>query len=435
MNHQNRTRIGLTTLSCWIVGVSMMDTAIAYGIAPPQPASNPAGHPEQDVIAQLRDYLSADPEDRGHLVERSFGMQPLTKQQAVEATRLLVEHHHRRIRENRREEHTARLLILGDRKMPYEVRVFGERPESGHSLHISMHGGGGAPRRVNDQQWENQKRLYSLEEGVYVAPRAPTDTWNMWHQAHIDAFFTRLIENMIAFEGIDPDRVYLMGYSAGGDGVYQLAPRMADRLAAAAMMAGHPNDAMPDGLRNLPFTLHMGENDSAYQRNTVAKQWAKMLHERNQQDPGGYVHWVEIHADKGHWMDRQDAAGVRWMAQFRRNLIPQRIVWLQDDVVHRRFHWLGIGDQDPIARHRVEAIRKGNTIEILHSDPDSLKIYFRDDMLDMDQEITVLWEGDVVFQGEVPRTLAVIQSTLMDRGDPIAIFTGEEIVPIRTSNQ
>ncbi len=31
-------------------------------------------------------------------------------------------------------------------------------------------------------------------------------------------------------------------------------------------------------------------------------------------------------------------------------------------------------------------------------------------MLDMDQEITVLWEGDVVFQGEV-------------------------IVPIRTSNQ
>ena len=56
-------------------------------------------------------------------------------------------------------------------------------------------------------------------------------------------------------------------------------------------------------------------------------------------------------------------------------------------------------------------------------------------MLDMDQEITVLWEGDVVFQGEVPRTLAVIQSTLMDRGDPIAIFTGEVIVPIRTSNQ
>ena len=43
---------------------------------------------------------------------------------------------------------------------------------------------------------------------------------------------------MIAFYGVDSDRVYLMGYSAGGDGVYQVAPRMADRFAAAAMMAG-----------------------------------------------------------------------------------------------------------------------------------------------------------------------------------------------------
>ncbi|MEM7298333.1 MAG: hypothetical protein AAF391_08720 [Bacteroidota bacterium] len=53
-----------------------------------------------------------------------------------------------------------------------------------------------------------------------------------------------------------------MGYSAGGDGVYQLAPRMADSLAAAAMMAGHPNDASPLGLRNIGFTLHMGGKDA-----------------------------------------------------------------------------------------------------------------------------------------------------------------------------
>ena len=40
----------------------------------------------------------------------------------------------------------------------------------------------------------------------------------------------------IVFEDVDPNRVYLLGYSAGGDGVYQLAPRMADRFAAASMM-------------------------------------------------------------------------------------------------------------------------------------------------------------------------------------------------------
>ena len=108
-----------------------------------------------------------------------------------------------------------------------------------------MHGGGGAPARLNDSQWRNQINLYQPKEGVYLAPRAPTNTWNLWHQGHIDAFFQRIIENSIVFEGVDPNRVYIMGYSAGGDGVYQLAPRMSDRFAAASMMAGHPNETQP----------------------------------------------------------------------------------------------------------------------------------------------------------------------------------------------
>ena len=69
---------------------------------------------------------------------------------------------------------------------------------------------------------------------AYLCPRAPTDTWNLWHQAHIDPLFDRLIENMIIFNEVDPDKVYLMGYSAGGDGVYQLAPRMCDRFCSCS---------------------------------------------------------------------------------------------------------------------------------------------------------------------------------------------------------
>ena len=73
------------------------------------------------------------------------------------------------------------------------------------------------------QQWENQKKLYTLEEGIYLAPRSPTNTWNLWHEAHIDRLFGRLIEDLIVLEDVNPDRVYVLGYSAGGDGVYQLA--------------------------------------------------------------------------------------------------------------------------------------------------------------------------------------------------------------------
>ncbi len=226
--------------------------------------------------------------------------------------------------------------------MPFAYKIFGEKPKEGRSLFISMHGGGGAPARVNDQQYENQKRLYSPEEGVYLAPRAPSNTWDLWHQSHIDGFFERLIEDMVVFEGVDRDRVYLMGYSAGGDGVYQVAPRMADRFAAASMMAGHPNESSPLGLRNLPFALHVGANDSAYNRNKVAREYGDKLDELRKADPTGYEHLVEIHPGRAHWMNLEDASAVPWMAKFRRNPVPKKVVWNQDDVTHDQFYWLAV---------------------------------------------------------------------------------------------
>jgi poly(3-hydroxybutyrate) depolymerase len=157
--------------------------------------------------------------------------------------------------------------------MKYAFIKFGAAPASGHSLYISMHGGGGAPAAVNDRQWKNQIRLYKPVEGYYLAPRAATDTWNLWHQGHIDPMFDTLIENFVALKGVDPNKVYITGYSAGGDGTYQLGPRMADRWAAAAMMAGHPNEARPDNLYNLPFFIQCGGKDAAYDRNKIAAKW------------------------------------------------------------------------------------------------------------------------------------------------------------------
>ena len=174
-------------------------------------------------------------------------------------------------------EDEARAFEAAGQVLRIKERRFEDAPEGERSLWISMHGGGGAPPELNDGQWNNQIRLYEPEEGFYVAPRAPTNTWNLWHQGHIDPLFDRMIASYVARHGVDPDRVYLMGYSAGGDGVYQLAPRMADRYAAAAMMAGHPNETRPDGLRNLPFMIFMGGKDGAYDRNKIAARWKETL--------------------------------------------------------------------------------------------------------------------------------------------------------------
>lgn len=101
-------------------------------------------------------------------------------------------------------------------EMKFSYRILGEKPEDGRSLYISLHGGGNTSPAANDQQWKNQINLYTPKEGVYLAPRAPTNTWNLWHEDHIDDMFAKLIKAAVKNEGVNPNKVYLLGYSAGG---------------------------------------------------------------------------------------------------------------------------------------------------------------------------------------------------------------------------
>ena len=76
---------------------------------------------------------------------------------------------------------------------------------------------------------------------------------------------------------MDPNKVYYTGYSAGGDGVYKLAPRNADKLAGAAMCAGFPNGASVLSLRNIFFSIQVGADDTPYNRNKVAEEYGQKL--------------------------------------------------------------------------------------------------------------------------------------------------------------
>lgn len=320
------------------------------------------------------------------------------------------------------------VIEVGGVSMRYMERVFGEAPESGRSLWISMHGGGGAPSEVNDRQWRNQIGLYEPAEGIYVAPRAPSDTWNMWHRGEIDGLFDALIARYVATRGVDPDRVYLLGYSAGGDGVYQLAPRLADRFAAASMMAGHPNEARPEGLRNLPFALFMGGEDSAYNRNGVAREWGEKLGVLRAGDPSGYEHRVRIYEGDGHWMGGKDREALPWMAGFERDAWPERVVWVQDDVAVTRFYWLEAAGEDVSRGDRVDASVEGQVVRIESEAVERVRVHLRDGLVDMDEPVRIEFNGAGVFEGVVRRTAGAVERSLAGRADPSVASYGAVVV-------
>lgn len=321
-------------------------------------------------------------------------------------------------------------LASGEFSMPFWYAVHGEAPESGYPLYISMHGGGGAPPEINDQQWENQKRLYGDVPGVYWVPRSPTDTWNMWHQDYMDDFLLQIVTYAVDKLNVDPERIYLMGYSAGGDGTFNLAPRLADRFAAAAMMAGHPGDARAENLRNLPFALYMGGKDAAYDRNKHAADWKQKLADLAQNDPGHYPNHVVIYPEKGHWMDNEDKEAIDWLAQYKRDAYPDKIIWIQDDVLATRKYNLEVAQPKQGDTLIVSCDKDNNTVVIEQSDYPQVTLWFNDSILDLDKPITIRYKGKPIFEGELTRSEEAIEESLRNRYDEAFAFPAKVSVTI-----
>ena len=397
-----------------------------------------AAGPVEDLDA----WLKLPRASRPALESQAFSSIGLTAPQSTQARALVWAERLAYVKASGAAEWSGKKLVNAEKlEMPFDYRIYGSKPAAGYDLYISMHGGGDAEKAVNDEQWQNQIGLYQ-PKGIYLAPRAPTDAWNMWHKDHIDGFFDRIIQLCVANLGANPNRVYVMGYSAGGDGTYQMAPRMADRWAAAAMMAGYPNNASPINLRGIGFTMHVGGLDASYGRNTICVTYGKAIQALQDADPGFYKYDVQVHAGKPHWMDLEDKVALDWTFNFTRRPHPAKVVWLQDTTVGTnsfpssgvvkavpghptqfQFYWLGLAAKTGGPKQaRLAAAITGQQVAIAEANIDSLTISLNDSLLDLDRNVTVTWKGKTVFAGPVARTIGDLYRTANDRGDPDYVY-------------
>ena len=339
-------------------------------------------------------------------------------------------------------------LVYGDVTMRYTVQVKGKMPENGYPLYIALHGGGGSDTPdLNDQQWGHMQVYYSdwLDCGVYVAVRGVRDTWDTHFNPESYPLYDKLIETMILTQNIDPNRVYLEGFSAGGDGVYAISPRMADRFAAANMSSGHPNGISLVNLYNLPIQLQAGEFDTAYDRNTVTAEYGIYLDELQAAEPGGYVHRVLIHLNKGHnypdyeatkqsiienyaqWLSGGEVKYVRidcfpphWMRDFVRDPLPARVIWdLSTRAELRRtdsFYYLS-APRD--AKGVLRVTNAGdNRFEIDASEFEGeFAIWLNEDMVDFSRPVVFVLNGAEIEKTLEP-SLEILKQTTYERGDP-----------------
>ncbi len=364
------------------------------------------------------------------LISIPLTAQNLTKAQAKQEAQALATQWLADTKTRYRQAWQNQHLIIGSKIMPFWHTTFGTKPSDGYSLFISLHGGGNAPSQLNDSQWENQKQLYQPVNSIYLVPRAPYDDWDMWFKPDLDAFYAALIQMCVAYLDVNPDKVYLIGYSAGGDGVWRMAPRMADTWAGASMMAGHPGDVSLLNLRNTPFMVWCGALDSAYNRNRECTLRGLELDSLHTQDPNGYLHETHIVAGKPHWMDLTDAAALPWLQRHQRNPYPTRIVWRQEEVTHPHFYWLTAPEYQLQRGKTVRLTLQGNTVNIQQCDYTQLTLHFNDQMVNLDEPITIQHNGKTLFKGKLTRTLTNLQTTLTQRDDLRYMFPSQVTVKI-----
>lgn len=381
-----------------------------------------------EAIDDLERYLITAPSDRSAIKEQPFSQISLTQDDADMAQQLIWQDRMSSLLEERQKEVANKQITLAGYTLKYETRSLGDANSNKRSLFISMHGGGATTKQANDQQWQNQINLsqsYAPKDALWVAPRAPTDTWNMWFQGHITPLFDRLITNMIVFENIDPNRIYLTGYSAGGDGAYQLAPRIADRWAGVQMSAGHPNGVFMDNVRNLAFALHVGGNDTAFNRHLEAQKYGDILANLQSQDAQGYRYQATVHVGLGHWMNLKDTVAIPFLQSYTRNPEAKKVVWTRFDTEPKRSYWLA-NKTNTDSNAKLLAEIHGNTIELIERTGfNDLTIYLRKDMIDFSMPIKVVSAGQVLYEGSVEHTIQALYETLEDRDDPALLFTAK----------
>ena len=350
----------------------------------------------------------------------------------------------------------AERLDLGDVSMRIAVFVVGEKPENGYPLYIALHGGGsGETPDLNDSQWDDMKDYYrdSLDCGVYVAVRGVRDTWDTHFNPESYPLYDRLIQYMIISYDVDPNRVYIEGFSAGGDGVYAITARMADRFAAADMSSGHHNWVNIDNLYNMPIMLQAGEYDEAFDRHIVTAEYGILLDSLQEQYPGHYIHRVLIHYDEGHnyddyapdpipvmtsyraWLEEgdrshtdEDSYPPHWMDQFTRDPLPQSVRWNIGTRAGMRdvesFYYLR-APYGTTGTVLVSYDKSTNRIEIETEDlSGDFSVLLNEEMVDFTKPVTFVVNGKEISR-TVTASLDILKETTAERGDPNYQFFAE----------
>ena len=249
------------------------------------------------------------------------------------------------------------MIKYNNKAIEFDFVKVGEKPQEGYPLYICLHDGEVSHSAFNTSEYKKMKTLYlkSITVGICLACKGLSDQSNCHYMDESFVLVEKMIKEMIAVNDVDPNRVYLVGIGLGGDAVYQLAARLADRLAAISINSGHTYGMNLKNLVNLPIQIQVGENDNVFEKNKNAvNSYISLLELYKEYNLPQKELQCNIHSGKGKhiidyylkksiqnvindpiaWLnggdfniEQKNVNAITFLSQFTRCSFPNKLIW------------------------------------------------------------------------------------------------------------
>lgn len=345
---------------------------------------------------------------------------------------------------NKTRNHTIKLVDgFGRKSVAHVIMPSTPRDDGTYGIMVALHGLGGNARQLVPFVTQiapkgtivicpgAQRLAKEMENedvpGVGLSSRLPH-----WWSYKASSFVLKSLDYVKRNYPIDTNRVYLLGYSMGGYGTWNIGLRYTDRFAGIVPLAGgisrlenflgrdtRSRKLIANGVMVPAWFAHGGADRTVPTRfsRTIAKELGEF----------GATYFFKEVPGSGHMMrnflrgDELTEQLVGWLGEQVRDPNPKRVELATVGLYHGASYWVRIDESNTTAK--VSAEVKDNSFAITTEGVRKLTIFLDTDLVDVNAPVTINVGGIELFKGVVESSLEAVTESWSADLDPHLTYT------------
>ena len=266
---------------------------------------------------------------------------------------------------------------------------------------------------------------------LILMPNANGDLW--WQPTPTETVHAMLLEILRTYN-VDPNRVYLVGFSNGGTAALEFGTRWPDRFAAVASLMGAGLDT-PSGtklplqnLSDVPVLFLHGDKDALIPASSSYTAQSVLRGLKPRVAP-------ELHVLKGRGHDIRLADDgdytVPFLQRFTREPFPTGVLATFFDSRYTRQYWVEVLQSSKDAPEVQARILQGNFIDIDTKNVKKLRLLLRPELFAASTgPLRIRVNGKELPQHELKRDCQLFQRSAQEYADPFLAYTDELVLDV-----